>query len=114
MQSGDGDHPTTVRALGREGGLHVCTGCGSTLVQPLWWEEAANRAWRVGLRCPECGRRRDGVYSQALVDAYDARLSEGAEALAAAYRRLSRDNLASELDRFAAALHADAILPEDF
>ncbi|NLT05340.1 MAG: hypothetical protein GXY03_03420 [Solirubrobacterales bacterium] len=114
MQPSGGDHPATVRSPGRDDGLHVCTGCGSRLVQPLWWEEAANRAWRVGLRCPECERQREGVYSQTLVDAYDARLAEGAEALATAYRRLSRDNLAAELDRFAAALRVDAILPEDF
>ena len=98
----------------REAGLHVCRACASELVQPEWWEEAGNGAWRVGLRCPECEHRIEGVYGQTTVDAYDGRLNDGGDALEAIYRRLVRENLASELERFVGALDAGAILPEDF
>jgi hypothetical protein len=94
--------------------LHLCPACGSDLVQAEWWEEAGNGAWRVGLRCPECEHRHAGIYSQATVDAFDERLTDGGDELEAAYELLVSENLAAELDRFAGALRADAILPEDF
>jgi hypothetical protein len=98
----------------RHHALHVCPACGSQLVQPDWWEEAGGGSWRVCLRCPECEHRREGVYSQAVVDTYDEQLNDGTDDLAAAYRRLVRENIAAELDRFVGALQVDAILPEDF
>ncbi len=106
--------PVTLLPVGYEQGLHVCGPCGSVLVQPQWWEETPDRSWRVELRCPECERRREGVFAQSLVDAFDERLNEGSDALATAYRRLVRDNLVAEMERFAGALRAGAILPEDF
>jgi DNA-directed RNA polymerase subunit RPC12/RpoP len=98
----------------RKQGLHVCPECASELVQPEWWEEAEGLAWRVGLRCPECEHRHEGTYAQAAVDAFDERLNDGSDELLAAYRRVLRENLAEELERFSGALHAGAILPEDF
>lgn len=98
----------------RKAGLHVCPGCDSELVQPAWWEEAEGGAWRVALRCPECEHRHEGVFPQATVDAYDEQLDAGSEELTAAYRSAVRENLAGELERFAGALQAGAILPEDF
>jgi len=94
--------------------LHVCPSCTSELVQPDWWEEAGGGSWHVHLRCPECEHRYEGVHGQAVVDAFDEHLNEGTDALAAAYRRMVRENLAAELERFAGALQAGAILPEDF
>lgn len=95
-------------------GLHACERCASELVQPEWWEEAGGGSWRVGLRCPECEHRREGVFAQRIVDDYDERLNEGSDALATAYRRAVRDNLVAEMERFSGALRAGAILPEDF
>lgn len=94
--------------------LQVCPACDSDLVYPLDWEEAGEEAWYVTLRCPECETLRDGVFSQDTVDAFDEELDAGTEALTADLRRLARSNMAGEVDRFAAALEADAILPEDF
>jgi hypothetical protein len=99
---------------GRAQELHVCPRCASALVQPDWWDEAGSGSWRVRLRCPECEHRREGVYAQSVVDSYDEALNDGTDALAATYRRLVRENLAAELERFAGALQAGAILPEDF
>jgi hypothetical protein len=48
------------------------------------------------------------------VERFDEQLEEGADVLARDYRRLLRSNLAEEIDRFVAALHVDAVLPEDF
>ena len=94
--------------------LHVCATCASELVYPAGWEEAGPDAWHVTLRCPECETCREGVFSQDTVDAFDEELDAGTEALTADLRRLARANMAGEVDRFAAALAADAILPEDF
>jgi hypothetical protein len=95
-------------------GLHVCKACFSELVQPEWWEECGGGSWRVGLRCPECEHREEGVFARGVVDAFDAQLDDGIDELTAAYRRVLRENLAEELERLAGALAADALLPEDF
>jgi len=94
--------------------LHVCGDCTSTLVYPIAWEEAGRDAWSVTLRCPECETHREGVFAQATVDAFDEELDSASESLTADYRRLCRSNMAEEIDRFAAALQANALLPEDF
>ena len=94
--------------------LHLCLDCGSSLVYPVEWEEAGTENWHVVLHCPNCTVEREGVFDQDTVEALDEELDRGAEALARDYKRLMRANMADEVDRFAAALHADAILPVDF
>ena len=101
-------------AVEQEPQLHNCRDCGSELVYPLAWEQADGSSWRVLLRCPDCERIREGVFGQAVVDAFDEQLEAGSDALAADLRRLTRANIADELSRLSAALQADAILPEDF
>jgi hypothetical protein len=94
--------------------LHVCLDCDSRLVHPVEWEEAGTENWRVLLHCPNCETAREGVFSQSTVESFDEELDRGADALARDYKRLMRANMVEEIDRFAAALEADAILPEDF
>ena len=94
--------------------LHLCNSCDGTLVFPVKWEEAGHSAWAVSLRCPDCEDRRDGVFNQATVEAFDEELDIGTAALTSDYRRLCRANMAEEIDLFVTALEADAILPEDF
>ena len=94
--------------------LHVCRDCDSELVYPTAWEEDSRESWRVTLRCPECEATRSGVFDQDSVEAFDEVLDAGTDELSADYRKLMRANMAEEVDRFAAALAADAILPEDF
>jgi hypothetical protein len=94
--------------------LHMCPSCDSHLVYPTAWQEAGPDTWDVVLRCPECEHVREGIFEQRTVDAFDAELDAGTDALTADYRRLMRANMAEEVDRFVAALHVDAILPEDF
>jgi hypothetical protein len=94
--------------------LHICYECHSPLVYPVEWEEAGPENWRVILQCPNCTLMREGVFSQETVESFDEELDRGADALARDYRRLMRANMVEEIDRFAAALEAGAVLPEDF
>jgi hypothetical protein len=94
--------------------LHVCLDCESALVYPVEWQEAGAENWSVLLECPNCHTCREGVFAQETVELFDEELDRGADALARDYKRLMRANMSDEIDRFGAALEADAILPEDF
>ena len=94
--------------------LHVCIECASELVYPVRWEEAGPENWSVLLHCPNCEVYREGVFAQNTVEAYDEELDRAGGVLERDYKRLLRANMEEELQRFAGALRADAILPEDF
>jgi hypothetical protein len=94
--------------------LHVCIACSSELVYPVEWDEAGPENWNVLLHCPNCDVYREGVFTQANVEAFDEELDRSGDALARDYKRLLRANMADEIERFVGALAADAILPEDF
>jgi hypothetical protein len=91
--------------------LSVCPECDRDLVYPVDWEEASPTHWEVELRCPNCEWNEVGTYDQATVDEH---LDLGTDALVKDLRRLVQANMEAEADRFAAALDAGAILPEDF
>ena len=94
--------------------LHVCCGCGSDLVYPVRWEESGPENWSLLLLCPNCDTYRKGIFGQRTVDAFDEALDRGTDVLASDYEHLVRANMVDEIERFVAALDADAILPEDF
>jgi hypothetical protein len=94
--------------------LHICPECDRDLVYPVDWEEASVTHWEVVLRCPNCEWSEVGTYDQATVDRFDERLDSGTEIMVRDLRRLLQANMEDEADRFAAALAANAILPEDF
>src|SRR5215211_1337531 len=94
--------------------LHVCDRCESDLVYPTTWEEADEKHWQVSLRCPNCEHFEEGVYSQDECDRFDDHLEAGTDALTRDFKRLMAANMAEEIDRFVAALDADAIQPMDF
>jgi hypothetical protein len=94
--------------------LHVCLECSSDLVHPVQSEESGSESWSVLLRCPNCDVHRRGVFSQQVVDAFEEELDRGADVLTRDYKSMVRANMAQEIERFVAALKADAILPEDF
>jgi hypothetical protein len=94
--------------------LHVCPECDRDLVYPVDWEEASTTHWEVELRCPNCEWSEVGKFDQATVDRFDEQLDMGTEALVKDLRRLVQANMEAEAERFAAALNANAILPEDF
>jgi hypothetical protein len=94
--------------------LQVCPECDRDLVYPVDWEEASVTHWEVELRCPNCEWSEVGTFDQATVDRFDEHLDLGTEALVKDLRRLVQANMEAEAERFAAALDANAILPEDF
>jgi hypothetical protein len=94
--------------------LHICPECDRDLVYPMDWEEASVTHWEVELRCPNCEWSEVGTYDQATVDRFDEQLDQGTEALVKDLRRLVQANMEAEAERFAAALNANAILPDDF
>ena len=94
--------------------LHMCRECEAALVYPVEWEEASETHWEVSLRCPNCEWGNVGTFPQDTVDRFDEELDRGTEALVRDLKRLTKANMEDEIDRFARALAADAILPEDF
>jgi len=94
--------------------LHICGNCQAPLVQPLSWSETSDERWELVLVCPNCDWTTTGIYSQAEVEELEDRLEEGLSEMLADLQRLAQANMAEEIDRFATALHADVILPEDF
>ncbi len=83
-------------------------------MQPIEWGETAGGFWELTLHCPNCDWVTEGVFDQDQVDEFEERLDEGLADMLADLRRLTQANMAEEIDRFAAALQTDLILPEDF
>ena len=96
------------------GDLHRCPFCPSDLVYPIDWAPEEHGRWSVSLRCPNCEWRGDGIFDQGVVDHFDETLEHGTAQLLADLNRLSRANAEEAIERFAVALDADQILPEDF
>jgi hypothetical protein len=97
-----------------QNGLHICPGCESELVQPVEWRATEDEQWELALHCPNCDWRANGVYSQNQVEGLEEQLDLGVEAIVRDLQRLTSANMADEIERFAAALESDLILPEDF
>jgi hypothetical protein len=95
-------------------GLQICPECRSDLVQAIGWGQVSADQWELELHCPNCGHVRDGVFDQDEVAWFEEELDRGVEAILRDLQRLTHANMADEIDRFAAALTADQILPEDF
>ena len=95
-------------------GLHICPACSSGLVHPVDLAPERGRRWSVALRCPDCEWHGEGIFAQEVVDRFDEVLNVGTEQLLNDLNLLARANMEEHVDRFAAALHADQILPEDF
>jgi hypothetical protein len=96
--------------------LHVCGSCRRPFVVP----EAIVRAPEgtmgvvVELRCTDCGWMHTGAYPPAAVEALDRALDLAEREIRAALDVCELSDELERIDRFAAALRADLILPEDF
>jgi predicted sugar kinase len=112
IEGGVGDAASASAAV--DTGLHVCPDCSSRLVAPVAWEQAGPRAWAVTIQCPNCEWWDADVFDEETVERFDEELDRGTEALVRDLLRLMRANMEEDVERFAAALRADAILPEDF
>jgi DNA-directed RNA polymerase subunit RPC12/RpoP len=94
--------------------IELCPQCGSDRVHPLDWREVEDMRWELDVRCPDCRWTASGVFDQPEVERYDDVLLAGAGDLTEELDRVTRENMADILERFRAALDADAILPFDF
>lgn len=94
--------------------LHICFDCSSDLVYPIAWQETERRSWEVLLRCPNCEWHVSGIFEDEAIRRFDETLDRGTEALVADLRTLARANMEEDVERFAAALLAGHVLPEDF
>ena len=95
-------------------GLHVCPECASPLVAPGRVGAGRPHEWAVTIQCPNCEWWDADVFDEATVERFDEELDRGTEALVRDLLRLMRANMEDDVERFVAALRADAILPEDF
>ena len=85
-----------------------------SMLQPVAWNEASAERWELTLECPNCWWTVDGTYDREQVHELEEQLDRGLAAVLADLKRLAHANMADQIERFAAALHADLILPEDF
>jgi hypothetical protein len=95
-------------------GLHICPDCESELVQPIDWSETSDDRWELTLECPNCFSSRAGIFDEAQVHQLEDQLDDGLAEMLKDLQRLTRANMADQIDHFVAALQADLILPEDF
>jgi hypothetical protein len=106
--------PVEGQSATAEHGLHVCPDCDSSLVAPVAWEQAGPALWAITLECPNCAWWDADIFDETVVERFDEELDRGTEALVRDLMRLMRANMEDDVERFVTALHADAILPEDF
>lgn len=114
FESGSARAGDTRDAVGEPRPLHLCPACPGHLVYPVDWEHRSSDACAVTLRCPSCERIETGVFAHDVLDAFDMELDRGTQALVEDLEQLARANMADDVDRFIAALAADAIVPMDF
>jgi hypothetical protein len=106
--SGDAEPEVHVRRI------ELCPSCAGSRVHPVDWREVDESRWELRVRCPDCRWRATGVFEQFEVERYDEVLASETDRLIAELDRVTRENMADQLERFRNALEQDAILPMDF
>jgi hypothetical protein len=94
--------------------LRLCPACEAPFVQPESWAPLENGHWAVELECPACDWSGAGVYDAEAVERFDRAFDEDIDAMNALLLKLEQEQMAHDAERFAAALHAGAVMPEDF
>jgi hypothetical protein len=108
------NHQRTRRGFDERGPLHTCLLCSCPYVYLVDTRSMGMEGRPALLRCPNCGVHRAGVFTLGALEALERRRQRGEEALRSRLQRLENKDRLAEIERFAAALAADAILPEDF
>jgi hypothetical protein len=114
-----GWHPTATvdaeaSARPRVRRIELCPQCEGDRVHPLDWREVEDMRWNLDLRCPDCRWEGGDAFDQTEVERYDDVLLAEAGDMIEELDRITRQNMAEHLERFSAALEADAITPFDF
>jgi hypothetical protein len=94
--------------------LYRCLVCSCDFVYLVETRPVTSSGLSALLRCPNCGVHRAGVFSRRALAGLERRRQVGEDELRVQLRRLELTNRVDEIGDFAAALDADAILPEDF
>ena len=102
------------RRSARDPSLTICQSCGADSVIPTEWTQQVDSSWWMHLRCGSCGAFREVVVPDAAAQRYDADLDRGTHEIAAALRRLEREQMAEQADALATALRLDLIDAADF
>lgn len=94
----------------------MCGSCRRPFVVPeaILETPAAGEQYVVQLRCADCGWAHVGAYPGAALEALDRELDRGEAEIQAALEVCEIVDELERIDRFAAALHAGLIVPEDF
>jgi hypothetical protein len=93
---------------------HVCPTCRAPFVTPVDALEVDEWHFAVQVLCPNCGWEGTNIYDDAALEAFDVGLDQGTRELMVALDALALENARDDFERFAAALQAGAVLPEDF
>jgi hypothetical protein len=91
-----------------------CPECGSRLLQLVDAEPHPPGGWNAVLECPECWATADRHLGDDTIEEFDRCFDDGIRMLVDQLRRMTAEHFLDDVERFIAALRADAILPEDF
>jgi hypothetical protein len=94
--------------------LEHCPDCEWDMVQPANYEPLWGDRWLIARACPNCGWEHEGVFPHAALRQFEEHLDSVDDQLWEDLVRIQRERIDEEVARFAGALAADAILPEDF
>jgi hypothetical protein len=94
-------------------GLVTCTTCGAEAVVPVDFADLGD-AWRIALRCGNCGVRRNVTLDDDEADEYGGALDCGVDQIARAVVVVERRRFLHELESLRIALERDLIGADDF
>jgi hypothetical protein len=94
--------------------LRICRWCGEPFVQPLTCHREPGSAWRIVLRCGNCGRRRVVVATHEQTTRLECEVAADIVAISRALERLDRERFQAQADSFAVALDRDLVDASDF
>lgn len=96
--------------------LHLCGSCRRPFVVPdaIVPTPGTTTDVVIELRCNNCGWMRVGSFPVSAVEALDRALDLSEREIRAALEICELTDTLDRIDRFARALHADLITPEDF
>jgi hypothetical protein len=92
---------------------HICDACARPFVYPDFGVEEGSR-WRVLLHCQSCGWSAERLLDDEALERFERAVDADRDKIVRDLARFTHHNMREYYDRFAAALAADAILPEDF
>lgn len=92
----------------------VCTRCRRPFVVPIEVLDFTQDRFLVELGCSNCGRREIRLHDDSELERLDRALDDGIALIADALQTAELTRELEEIDTFARALHAGAIIPEDF